>query len=476
MRAHVEEWVLVRQILHRPDVRLVRLSEVVGALTHVLDIAEGQPEGHAMRTCVIGMGVANELGLDDAQKSDLYYALLLKDLGCSSNSAQISELFGADDLTVKRSFKVHDLDAAGDGIRFVLSTAGSAAPLHQRLKHVWNVSVGGETRELFELRSERGASIAREIGLSAATSEGIRALDEHWDGRGHPYGLAGAQIPLHARIVGLAQTVEVFTARWGAYAARGMARDRAGTWFDPAVVAAFERVQAKPGFWEDVEGPDPACVVSALEPADRVATADEERLDRIAEAFARVIDAKSPWTWCHSTRVRDLAVGAAHALHAAPDAVRALGRAALLHDLGKLAVSNRILDKQSRLTDAELAAVRTHPAHTQHILERIAPFAEFAELAGAHHERLDGNGYHRGVGGFELTEEARVLAVADRYEALTAHRPYREGMPPERAMEILWDDAGIGVCTDAVEALEAFLESPAGTALSRPATPEDAPT
>ena len=462
------------RILRRPTVHPVRLSEVVGALTPALDAAEGQPEGHAMRTCVIGMHVANELGLDDAQKSDLYYALLLKDLGCSSNSARISALFGADDLAVKRRFRVHDLGSPGDRIRFVLSTAGSAAPLHERLKYMWNVGFGSPAKELFGFRCERGAVIACDLGFAAATCDGIRALDERWDGRGHPDALAGAQIPLIARILALAQTVEVFAARWGAYAARGMARDRAGTWFDPAVVAAFQRAQATPAFWENVDSPDIACVVVALEPPDRIMTADADHLDRLAEAFARIIDAKSPWTIHHSTRVRDLAVGAARALHASPEAVRMLGRAALLHDLGKLAVSNRILDKQGRLTDDELAVVRTHPARTQRILGRIAAFAELAELAGAHHQRLDGHGYPRRIGGFALTEEARVLAVADRYEALTAHRPYREGMGPEKAMQILWDDAGIGVCTDAVEALEAFLESSAGRAVSRPGAPEDA--
>lgn len=460
-----------------PDTSDLRLSEVVGALTYALDITEGQPEGHAMRSCVIGMRVAQEIGLDERQQSDLYYALLLKDLGCSSNSAKISTLFGADDLEVKERYKVHNLDSLADGIRFVFSTAGSDQPLHKRLKHIIDVSLGrgGGTKKLMEIRCERGAEIARQIGFSAATAEAIRALDEHWDGGGYPYGVTGEEIPLLGRILGLAQTVEVFFARSGPDAALDMARERSGTWFDPELVEALERAQAADGFWNELAREDIADVISTLEPAERVLTTDEDQLDRVAEAFARVIDAKSPWTFRHSERVRQLALGAARQLDIPADQLRVLSRAALLHDLGKLAVSNQILDKKGRLTDEEFATIQRHPAHTQHILERVAPFASFAELAGAHHERVDGGGYHRGTVSTELSQEARILAVADQYEALTAHRPYREGMSPTEALALLRKDAGKGVCPTSLDALERFLDSAEGEHYRRPEQPPEEP-
>lgn len=266
----------------------------------------------------------------------------------------------------------------------------------------------------------------------------------------------------------MAQTVEVFVARGGPEAGRAVARLRSGTWFDPDVVAAFEAVQASPGFWTVLARPDIEEVVATVEPRERILTTDEDQLDRVAEAFARVIDAKSPWTFRHSERVRQLALGAARVLGTPPETLRTLSRAALLHDLGKLGISNRILDKKGRLTEEEFATIRAHPAHTQHILERVAPFAAFAELAGAHHERLDGNGYHRHTGSTELSREARILAVADQYEALTAHRPYREGLAPEDALSILRKDAGTGVCAEALDALERFLASDAGRDLARP--------
>lgn len=368
------------------------------------------------------------------------------------------------------------LDELIDGIRFVLSAAGSSQPLHKRLKHLIDVGLGRGrgTRELMEIRCERGAEIARQIGFSASTATAIRALDEHWDGKGHPYGVAAEDIPLLGRILGLAQTVEVFFTRSGPAAAMGMARERSGTWFDPDLVEAFERVQSEPGFWTEVARADIEDIVSSLEPSERILTTDEAQLDRVAEAFARVIDAKSPWTYRHSERVRGLSLGAAWELGIGETELRTLSRAALLHDLGKLAVSNQILDKKGRLTTEELAIIQKHPAHTQHILERVASFAAFAEMAGAHHERMDGSGYHRGSAAGSLSQEARILAVADQYEALTAHRPYREGMSPETALSILRSETGKGVCPVAFGALERFLASPGGAELEFPENlPED---
>ena len=102
----------------------LRLSEVVAAMTYALDITEGQPEGHALRSCLIGMAVGAELGLGTQDLSDLYYALLLKDLGCSSNAAKLRHIFGADDFQVKRAFKTVNLDNLREGTPFVLANAG----------------------------------------------------------------------------------------------------------------------------------------------------------------------------------------------------------------------------------------------------------------------------------------------------------------------------------------------------------------
>ena len=450
-----------------PDAAPLRLSDVVAALTYALDITEGQPEGHALRSCAIGMAIGERLGLDAEARSDLYYALLLKDLGCSSNSARLAATFGADDRQVKRAYKLVDLDRPREGLGFVIGNAGTAAPPLQRLRHVVDVALGrgGGHRVLTEIRCERGADIARELGFSAATSEAIRALDEHWDGRGHPYGVAGEAIPLLGRVLCLAQTVEVFAQAHGRQAAVDVARRRSGRWFDPTVVAAFEEAAREGEVWDGLSTASLEARVRALEPEDRVVHADDERLDRVAAAFARVIDAKSPWTHRHSERVRALALGVAEELELAPERRAELSRAALLHDLGKLGVPNRILDKPGRLTEDEFAVVRRHPADSQRILERVGPFRGFADVAGAHHERMDGRGYHRARRAGELPLEARILATADPFEALTASRPYRDGMRAEEALGLLRRGAGAGVDPACLAALEAFLATPAGAEL-----------
>lgn len=456
----------------------LRLSEVVAAMTYALDLTEGQPEGHALRGCLIGMAVGTELGLESAALSNLFYALLLKDLGCSSNSAKIHYLFGADDFRVKRAFKTVNLDRLSEGAPFVLANAGSAAPLSRRLRHVLDVSLGrhGGHTALTRVRCERGADIARQMGFSEPTAAAIRALDEHWDGNGHPYRLAGEAIPLLGRILCLAQTAEVFFGQGGPDGARRAVTARSGSWFDPATVAAFGRVQERAGFWEGLAGPDLEARVRALEPAHHIVPTDDRRLDRVAEAFARVIDAKSPWTYRHSERVRRFALGAAAQVVGAAafseGQLNRLSRAALLHDIGKLGVPNTILDKQGRLTEAEFAAIKRHPAYGERILGRVGPFRELSKLAGAHHERLDGRGYYRAVPGAELAFEVRLLSVADQFEALTAARPYREGLSPDAALGLLHQDAGSGVDPEALAALESFLVTPEATPLLAPVAPD----
>ena len=454
----------------------LRLSDVVAAMSYALDITEGQPEGHALRSCVIGMLTGKALGLDAQQLSDLYYALLMKDLGCSSNAAKIRHIFGADDLRIKRAFKSVNLDNLAEGTRFVLSNAGSAAPLQRRLKHVIDVSLGkdGGHTGLTQVRCERGADIALQMGFSRATSDAIRALDEHWNGGGHPYNLTAENIPLLARILCLSQTVEIFFREGGVAAAQAVALGRTGTWFDPAVVAGLAVAWQKEGFWDSLGADGLEDRVAELEPLDRVIKTDNAQLDRVAEAFARVIDAKSPWTYRHSERVRQFALGAATQLLGTAaldaDALRRLSRAALLHDIGKLGVSNLVLDKRGKLSDDEFASIRHHPVYSEQILSRVAPFEELAELAGCHHERMDGRGYPRKVQAATLDFEVRVLAVADQFEALTAARPYRDPMTTEAALTILYKDVGDGVDPQALRALEDFLASSDAAPLLAPQT------
>lgn len=432
----------------------VRLSEVVSALSCALDITEGQPEGHAVRSALIGMRIGQVIGLGEEDRSDLFYSLLLKDLGCSSNASRLCNLFGADDLTLKRAHKLTDWT---DGARSA-SYAFANVPGRSALARAWNLmrlafKGRGQGREMVETRCERGAEIARMIGLTEASAIAIRALDEHWDGRGLPDGLAGDDIPMLARISCLAQTVEVFFAVGGHGAAYDVARDRSGTWFDPALVDVLDSIEHDASFWDGLRQPDARVRLALLEPPDRIVMADDRRVDRIAEAFARVIDAKSPYTARHSDGVARIALEMAQALGLSREERVVLRRAALLHDIGKLGVSTLILDKPDRLTEDEMASMRAHPAHTLAILSRVRAFRAVSRVAARHHERLDGTGYHVGLMGNQLSRLDRLLAVADVCEALSADRPYRDAMPPREVRRIIKSMAGSALCDEAVEAL-----------------------
>ncbi len=312
------------------------------------------------------------------------------------------------------------------------------------------------TRSLMRARCYRGADIARKLGFSESTAEAIQALDEHWDGHGQPLGLSGEEIPPAARIMCLAQTVEVFYAARDAHIAYRVAVRRSGQWFDPTLVKALGSFRNDHRFWQSLRSPD----VSAVEPPDRVLTADEDRLDLIAEGFAAVIDAKSPWTHEHCDRVCTIAVGMARVLGFDEPDLRELRRAALLHDIGKLSISNRILDKPGPLTEEERTRFQSHPLLTEQILGRVPSFGPLAALASAHHERLDGHGYPRGLAGDELTRSMRVLAVADVYEALISDRPYRGAYAPEAALELMSADVPSGLDSDAFAALKKLLAQP----------------
>jgi putative nucleotidyltransferase with HDIG domain len=439
----------------------VRLSEVLAGLSYALDLTEGQRPGHALRSCAIGMRLAAEIDLPQDLRSPLFYALLMKDLGCSSNAARFASLFDAHDHSVKASVKLVNWSDAIEAFRFV---SMSVAPGQFWLRRTWHLlgllSRGAKgAREVARIRCERGADIARMLGFSSHTVEGIRALDEHWDGHGQPYALKGEAIPLLARLLNLAQTVEVFWSAHGFDAAYDMAAERRGSWFDPDLVRAFESMKHDVEFWDRLRLGHTPEQIAAFEPVDQVVIADQARLDLVAEAFARVIDAKSPWTYSHSTGVARLAGEVGQHLGLSALESRELRRAALLHDLGKLGVSNLILDKPGKLTEVEFAAVRRHTEHTQAILERVGCFRHFASAAAAHHERMDGRGYHRGLAGDELPLMTRVLCVADICDALLTSRPYRAGLPVERVLAIMKRDVGTALDPECFAALRVVLTS-----------------
>ena len=437
----------------------IRLSEILGALSHARDLTEGQPPGHCVRATWIGMQVGRALGLGEPQLWDLYYTVMMKDLGCSSNAARICELYLSDDIGFKRDFMAIG-DSLPSVLGFVFSHTGIKSGLSDRLRAILNIMQNGGriVDGLIETRCGRGAAIAASLRLPQAVCDGIRSLDEHWNGAGRPDRLSAEAIPIPSRVALLAQVVDVFHRSTGRSAAVAEARRRCGTWFDPGVVAAFERAAAEPGFWDALEDDGLEAAVFDMEPAGRAAEIDEDYLDDIARAFAHVIDTKSPFTSGHSERVAFYADLVAAELGYGDARRRWLRRAALLHDIGKLGVSNAILDKPGKLDDEQWVEMRNHARLSEGILERVTPFRDMARIGGAHHERLDGRGYPRGLGGDAIEPETRIVSVADVFDALTADRPYRAAMPVAKALAIMRQDVGQAFDPDCFVALERALD------------------
>jgi HD-GYP domain-containing protein (c-di-GMP phosphodiesterase class II) len=293
-----------------------------------------------------------------------------------------------------------------------------------------------------------------------AVAQGVYALDEHWDGHGKPEHLAGEAMPLYARIALLAQVIDVFHTSGGPSAALVEARLRSGQWLDPTLVAAFERVAERDDFWPTLASDTLAAQVYALEPARHSVHLDDDYLDEIAEAFGQIIDAKSHFTAGHSARVALYTDLIAEQLGLTPERRRWLRRGALLHDMGKLGVSNAVLDKPGQLNAAEWEAVRMHATYTEQILSGIAPLAELARVAGAHHEKLDGTGYPRGLDAHEITLETRIITTADIFDAISADRPYRAAVPVEQTLAMMDKIVGSALDARCMQALRQAVHRP----------------
>ena len=454
------EQVETADVIDAPDaVGTLRLSEVIGAFSYALDLTEGQPAGHCVRSCWLGIHLGRTL-LDSADAlRDLYYTLLLKDAGCSSNAARLCELYGHDDRETKYHFKFINNDRFLDVARFVLGHTALGSGLKERVEKLLTLARDGErlATELIQTRCERGAAIARQLGFNEHVALGIHSLDEHWNGNGRPARLVGDQIPLNSQIALLAQVADVFFSIGGTQHAIAELKQRRGTWFDPNLVDRFLVIAEDVTLWDALRADDLETKVAELEPKAVIKNVDEDYLDAIATAFGQVVDSKSPYTYGHSTRVALYADILAEKFSFSNADKRCLRRAALLHDLGKLGVSNSILDKPDRLDENEWRQVRLHPHYTEQILARIRPFRRTARIAGAHHERLDGKGYYKGLRADEISLETRIITVSDIFDALHAERPYRAAMPIEKAMSILTEMSGTAVDARVVDALRESL-------------------
>lgn len=454
-----------------PEQDSVLNSGLIATLSRALDLAEGEPMGHGIRSCWIGMEISKSLTLSSTQQSELFYALLLKDAGCSVNAAQVTQWFGTNDQEAKRNLKTVNWSNLYHASRYAIQNARPGAPMAQRVAQMVALARRGPNaaRQLVQMRCTRGADVVRSLGWASLAPDAVLNLDEHWDGSGSPRGLTGSQIPLLARILLLAQTIEIFWNRKGPEAAMRVVAERRGAWFDPELAQVALTLGSEAGFWQrlgEVAGPQ---AIVALDPHPvSISLASADALLPVARVFAEIVDAKSPWTARHSERTARYAGLLARQVGAAESDARQLELAGLYHDLGKLGVPNLVLDKPGRLSPDEFRVVQRHPALTYEILAPLAPLRPTAVVASAHHERLDGSGYHQGLRGSELPEGAMLVAMADVFDALTSPRPYKPGMEPDDALRVMEPDAGTKLPAETFLALRDLVRSGAVTVPSLP--------
>jgi HD-GYP domain-containing protein (c-di-GMP phosphodiesterase class II) len=419
-----------------PDTQ-VRLAELLAVLSLGADLGMGQPMEHAMRQSLIALRIADRLGLAEQERAVLYYVSLISWVGCHVDAYEQAKWFG-DDLALKRDFRHVDMAGLAK-VTFTLAHVGAGRPLRDRAKLAAGFLGDGRRASNVMLANHWYATddLAARLRLGDAVRQGIYQTYERWDGKGVPGEARGEQVLLTSRIVGLADVLEVYYRAGGPDAAMKVARERSGTQFDPRLV---ELVCDEAGTL--LAGLDDAATgeaVIAAEPAlDR--TLSQEELDEALEAVADYSDVKSPYTLGHSRAVADLAGAAATVLGLGAEDVTLSRRAGLVHDLGRLGVSNAVWDKRGPLTSAERERVRLHPYLTERMLASAPALATLGRTAGQHHERMDGSGYPRGVSGATLSPVERLLAAADSYRTKLEPRPHRAALQPDEAAAALRAD------------------------------------
>jgi HD-GYP domain-containing protein (c-di-GMP phosphodiesterase class II)/DNA-binding CsgD family transcriptional regulator len=422
--------------------RVVRIGELLGALSLATDLAAGLPLETSLRTCVLAARLARLVG--STALGEVRTATLLRHLGCTAFAHEAARL-GGDDHDLLTTYAGVDRGRRSAVVGRTVTQLARTAPLGRRLAAMARVITHpGAGAALVSAQCTQAVALAEDLQLPDGVTAALGQMYERYDGRGGPHQLAGDAIRPAAQILHLAELVEVHHRTRGRDPTIAEVRRRRGRHIAPALADAFLTEHAPlwsvleaPSVWDDYLG-------------DEAAGDAGVDLDRIATAFGRFADLKSPYMLGHSTGVAALVEAACE-----DRAVRPRARiAALLHDLGTVSVPNGIWDKPGPLNAMEWERVRLHGYYTQRILTQTPLLADLAVMAGAHHERLDGSGYHRSASAGMLDREARLIAAADAYQAMRQTRAHRPALTAAAAAEALARDAREGrLCPRAVDAV-----------------------
>jgi HD-GYP domain-containing protein (c-di-GMP phosphodiesterase class II) len=408
----------------------IRAAEVVGALSLATDLGTGQPLEHALRTAVLAVRLGELAGASAQELTDTFYVALLHASGCTSNGHEAAQLFG-DDIAHRAAFFLIDTTNPPEVLAFYRAHVGAGRSPEVRAAMIDEAiaNAGPRARDAFAAMCEVAQRFAGWLDLGSSVQASLEYVFARWDGRGFP-DAHGDAIPLSMRLLHVARDVSLFLSAAGREEAQAVVERRAGAAYEPRLAEITLRNFAEllaeldeTRMWEQA---------MEIEPFPTIWIAGE-RVDAAFMAIAALTGLKSPWLREHSTGVAELAEAAAWRRSLPADAVSHVRRAALAHDLGRVGVSNAIWEKPGRLGFGEWERVRLHPHFTERAFAQSSALAPIGVLAGSHHERLDGSGYHRGTRASDLDQTARILAAADCYGAMREARPYRPALDPGAA-------------------------------------------
>jgi HD-GYP domain-containing protein (c-di-GMP phosphodiesterase class II) len=425
----------------------LRLAEAVGVLSLATDLSMGQPLEHGLRTAMLALRLAQAMGLSEGDQVTVYYTGLLHFAGCTAESEIDARFFG-DEMTARPRMLTVAHGSRFELMAAAMRTAHQGSPPLTRAAMMARAAFGGlaEFRRWAASHCDVARILGARMGLSEPVQQSLRHLYERWDGDGMPGDLRGPQIPLAVRLMQVAQDADVACQYGGIEAASSTLARWAGSGLDPEAVRVFLALGDEP--YKGLDAPSIWAEVMAAEPGPQPEVT-EDRLDACLSAIADFADLKSMWTTGHSRGVADLAERAASLAGLAAAEVVTLRRAALVHDIGRVAVPVGVWGKPGPLIRGEHEQVRLHAYHSERVLDACPALRPLARLAGSHGERCDGSGYHRGS-----RAAAWLLAAADCYQAMREPRAHRPALSPQAAADELSAEAQAGrLPPDAVRAV-----------------------
>jgi HD-GYP domain-containing protein (c-di-GMP phosphodiesterase class II) len=420
----------------------IRLADLLAGLSLISDLGLGLPPENAMRSCLIGAALARRVGLDEKDVADVFYTSLFQHIGCTGYAHE-SYLVWVDDIAANRAARRTNFADQKDLIVSYLPTLTKGMSTRQRARVAANFFTKGPRflKRFTTATCEVAAQTARRLGLSDGVQRGLHEVFEWWNGKGAPQGLKGEDISLVGRVAWVGGTAAEYDVLGGHELAVDAVRRRSGTIFDPALAETFVTHAAE--LLEVATLGDPRERLLEAEP-EPVRYISEAQLPEVAAVFGDIADLKTPFTHGHSMGVARLARAAAETLQLDSTTLLRLHVAALLHDIGRIGVPDTVWEKPGELTSADWEQIRLHPYHSERVLSCSPVLQPMASIAGMHHERMDGSGYHRGCKAPEMSVPARVLAAADALQAMTQSRPHRDALTLDEAVEEIQHEARAG--------------------------------